>query len=165
MKTLLILRHAKSSWDDSGLDDHDRPLNKRGLRTAPLMGELIRAENIVPDLILSSTARRARETAYIVGENCGYDKAVELNSSLYPTSAPTCLNLLAEVDDANNNVLLVGHNPGLEHLVEHFAGHYERLPTATLVQFGFEIESWSDLSDQTTAIPVNLWRPKEVFKF
>lgn len=163
MKTLLILRHAKSSWDDPDCDDHDRPLNPRGLRTAPLVGQLIRDENIVPELIVSSTAKRARETAHIVGENCGYQSAVELNPNLYPTSAPSCLNVLADIDDRYDSVLLVGHNPGLEHLAEHFSGHYERLPTAALVQFSLDVENWSDLSADTAATLVNLWRPKEVF--
>lgn len=163
MKTLLILRHAKSSWENASQSDHDRPLNKRGKRTAPLVGGLIRDEKIVPDLILSSTARRARETAFLVGENCGYTRAVELRAELYPTSVERCLTVLRQIDGENDCLLVVGHNPGLEEVVERLTLRFERLPTAALVQLSLDLEDWPDLSESTSATLVNLWRPREIF--
>lgn len=163
MKTLLILRHAKSGWDNPSLNDHDRTLTKRGLKTAPLMGQLIADQEIVPDRILSSTARRARETAFLVGEHCGYSRAVELNEDLYPTSVPRCIDALSDVSDDVVTLLLVAHNPGLEHLVELLTGSYEVLPTAALVQVTLEMASWSDMSSEVPATLVNFWRPRELF--
>jgi phosphohistidine phosphatase len=163
MKTLLILRHAKSSWDDASLDDHERPLNKRGLRTAPLMGQLIADERIVPDCILSSTAKRARETAFLVGKNCGFLPSIEIDPQLYPSSAAGCIDVLTNLPDDVSTLLLVAHNPGLERLVEVLTGTFERLPTAALVQLSLEIDDWADLDASVATTLVNLWRPRELF--
>jgi len=83
MKTILILRHAKSSWKHSELSDHDRPLNKRGEREAPRVGQLLRDEGLLPEVILSSTARRARDTAQIAAEKCGYESEIRFIPDLY----------------------------------------------------------------------------------
>src|SRR3990172_12140295 len=87
MKTLMLLRHAKSSWKDAEVPDHDRPLNKRGKKTAPQMGRLLSTEGLVPDLILSSTAVRARETAKAVAKDSSYKGPTELLDSLYLATA------------------------------------------------------------------------------
>src|SRR5919198_2099009 len=116
-KILLILRHAKSSWKEPDLQDHDRPLNKRGKRDAPRIGKLLMELDLVPDLIISSTAKRAKDTAKAVGEASKYNGRIELNPSLYGTDFDSYLRALRLVPDDFNKVLIVGHNPALEELV------------------------------------------------
>src|SRR4029079_4472733 len=94
MKTLLVMRHAKSSWKDATLDDHDRPLKKRGQKAAPKMGALLCERGLVPDLIVSSTALRAVATSKAVAEACGYVREIQLVHDLYLADAKTCVEVL-----------------------------------------------------------------------
>ncbi|MDT8306900.1 MAG: histidine phosphatase family protein, partial [Anaerolineae bacterium] len=129
MKTLLILRHAKSSWAGN-LADHERPLNNRGKRDAPRIGDLLRSEELVPDLILTSTAVRARTTASLVAEASGYDGPLQQLRSFYHGSTGDFVRALRALPDALNRVAVVAHNPGLEELLEELTGEDETLPTA-----------------------------------
>lgn len=149
MKTLLVLRHAKSSWKEEGVSDHDRPLNKRGKRDAPRVGELLLDEGLKPELIISSTARRARKTASKVASQCGYQGIIELQGTLYLAPPGAYLETLRKVDDALDRVLVVGHNPGLEQLVAQLTGQHTPLPTATLAQIELDITRWRDINTQT----------------
>lgn len=162
MKTVLIMRHAKSSWKEPVLDDHERPLNKRGKQNAPRMGRLLREMELVPDLVLSSTARRARDTAEAVIDQCRYKGELRLEQELYAAPAEAYLQALRELDNSIKRVLLVGHNPGLEELVYHLTGEQARLPTAAVAQVKLPIKQWQDLSDDVKGQLVNLWRPKEL---
>ena len=100
MKTLLLMRHAKSSWDDASLDDFDRPLNDRGRAAAPFMGGLLRRENLVPDIVVSSPARRARETAGLVKDAAGIVPDIRLDDRIYEAAAQTLATVASELDDA-----------------------------------------------------------------
>ncbi len=162
MRRLLILRHAKSSWDEPGLDDHDRPLNDRGERDAPRMGRLLSRERIVPDRIVSSTAVRARRTAEQVAEACGYGGEIVLTRRLYGADPGECLALLGELQDEDRTVLLVGHNPCLEELVERLAGRAERMPTASLALLVFSVGSWREVASGPRGKLLAIWRPKEL---
>jgi phosphohistidine phosphatase len=162
MKTLLILRHAKSSWKKTELADHDRPLAKRGKRDAPRMGQLLRDEDLLPDLIISSSAKRASITAETVAEESGFEGDLRLDRDLYSFDADAYLEALAEVDDIYERTMVVGHNPGLEELLELLTGEYQRLPTAALAQVELPIQSWAELSEETQGELANLWRPKEL---
>lgn len=162
MKTLLLLRHAKSSWKDDGLDDHDRPLNKRGKRDAPKMGQLIREKRLVPEMIVSSSARRARKTAAKVHEACGCRRAIELSDALYMAEPGAYLSVLRSLDREYRRVLVVGHNPGLEHLVKLLTERDEALPTAALVVIELSIKSWSSLSKRTRGRLRKIYRPKDL---
>ena len=163
MKTLMLLRHAKSSWKDSDLADHDRPLNKRGKKTAPQMGRLLSAEGLMPDLILSSTAVRARQTAEAVAHSSSYEGPIELLDSLY--LAPPG-KLLGEVStrtpDSVVRVLVVGHNPGLEDLVEILSGTRHAFPTGALAVFELGIDRWKALELGIEAKLSKIYRPKEL---
>ncbi|MDX1412666.1 MAG: histidine phosphatase family protein [Candidatus Promineifilaceae bacterium] len=162
MKTLLVLRHAKSSWKDLSLADHDRPLNKRGKSDAPKMGTLLKKEDMVPDLIVASTAKRAARTAEIVAENCGYESEIFYTRELYAAWPEAYVEVLSQVTDNHKRVMVVGHNPGMEELVEDLSGEWVRMPTAALAQVELDIELWSELTSETSGNLVNIWRPKEL---
>ena len=162
MRTLLILRHAKSSWKDDSLPDHDRPLNKRGLKDAPRMGQLLRREDLLPDLILCSTAKRARVTAELVAEESGYEGELRLKDDLYAFDAEAYLEALSELEDKYNCVMLVGHNPAMEELLEALTGGFERMPTAALALLELPIEHWSELENEPEGKLIHLWHPKEL---
>jgi phosphohistidine phosphatase len=162
MKTLLVLRHAKSSWDDPSLPDHDRPLNKRGKRDAPRMGALLEEQRLVPDLVLCSTAARALATAREVIQACGYDGEVRLSRELYLATAETYAAFLRREPRQHERVLLVGHNPGLEELVHGLTGEEHHLSTAALARLELPIKSWDAFMLDRSARLVDLWRPKEL---
>lgn len=162
MKTLLILRHAKSSWKKPGSADHERPLNKRGKRDAPRMGQLVEQEDLVPDLIVTSTAKRALVTAEVVAENSGYEGEVRLERSFYMGDPEAYLEVLRQLPDEIQTVMVVGHNPGLEELLEELVMEPDRLPTAALARVDLPIQSWQELDDEVVGELVNLWRPREL---
>ncbi|MHB8968983.1 MAG: SixA phosphatase family protein [Pirellulaceae bacterium] len=161
MKTLLILRHAKSSWQDEQIPDHDRPLNKRGKRDAPRIGERLQQANLQPDLIISSTAKRARKTATHVAKPCGYPGHIELDGTLYLAPPESYLVAIHKIDDQVRCALVVGHNPGLEQLLALLTGHNAHLPTAALAHVQLEIEAWHDVNSQTRGVLIDLWQPDE----
>ena len=163
MKTLMLLRHAKSSWKDSDLADHERPLNKRGKKDAPQMGRLLSAEGLMPDLILSSTAVRARQTAEAVAHASAYEGKVELLEDLYLAPAGKLLSeAQSRAPGSVGRLLLVAHNPGLEDLVEILSGTREPFPTAALAVFEVEIEHWKELELGVETRLSKLYRPKEI---
>jgi len=161
MKTLLILRHAKSKWDEPDVADHDRTLSQRGKREAPRMGERLRAEQLVPDLIISSTAKRARKTAKLVAEASGYEGEIRMEADLYLADPEAYLEVLREAPDACQSVMVVGHNPGLEELVEALTGEAEALPTAALAQIALHISRWQDLDEDIEGELVQIWQPRD----
>ncbi|MBN2549242.1 MAG: histidine phosphatase family protein [Anaerolineales bacterium] len=162
MKMLLIFRHAKSSWDDPGLDDHERPLNKRGRQDAPRMGQLIREEELQPDLILCSTAKRARSTAELAAKEAGYQGEIRPLDELYAAPAEAYLRVLAGISEKFDCVMLVGHNPGLENLLTLLSGRVEPLPTAALAHVRLDVRSWSDITLRTSGELIQVWRPKDL---
>lgn len=163
MKTLFVMRHAKSSWENSHLSDFERPLNERGLKTAPFMGELMREKNIDPDLILSSPARRAAQTAEMIKESARFSAAVKFDERIYEASPLTLLYLLGETGNEISSLMLVGHNPGLEGLIKILTGKLESMPTAALAEIELNIEKWQEVSSNC-GNPVSLIRPKEEMK-
>ena len=160
MKTLLILRHAKSSWNSSERSDHDRPLKKRGKRDAPRMGRLLHDENLVPDAILSSTARRAADTARLVAESSGFDGEIRFIEALYLAAPEAYLRALRKLPDEIITAMVVGHNPGMEDLLETLTGTFERMPTAALAQVALPLDHWSQLTDETEGDLICLWLPR-----
>ncbi|MBX3128234.1 MAG: histidine phosphatase family protein [Polyangiaceae bacterium] len=162
MKTLLLMRHAKSSWSDPARDDHDRPLNKRGERDAPVVARLIADGGWVPDLIVSSSACRARQTALVIAESSAWSADVWLTRRLYLAEPREYLALLAQVPDAASRVLMIGHNPGLEQLASELSGVEWTLPTAALVVFSLDVERWEDVGLDTRAQIVGNHAPRPV---
>jgi phosphohistidine phosphatase len=162
MKTVLVLRHAKSSWKEPNLADHDRPLNKRGKDAAPRMGELIRAEGLVPDLILTSSAKRALTTAQLVAEASGYDGEIQVSRDLYAAGPEEFIDALCALSDDLETVLVVGHNPGLEELLEALTEEAPAMSTAALAQLELDIDHWADLEEEGAGKLVNLWLPRNL---
>jgi phosphohistidine phosphatase len=162
MKRLIILRHAKSSWNQPELADFDRPLNKRGRRDAPRMGKLIAELGFVPDIIISSSAKRARDTINLAANAFDYDGEIILTRDLYAASPDSYFHVLCKLTDDIESALVVGHNPGLEDLFEEITGGYERLPTAALAVIDLDIPNWSDINEGVAGKSIGVWRPKEL---
>ena len=155
MPHLLLLRHAKSDWSNPGLGDFDRPLNKRGRKAAPLMGRYLRAEGLMPDLVLCSAARRAQETWELVAAELRTEVPVKTLRSLYLAPPSRLMATLLRVPDAPQRVLLIGHNPGMEHLAALLTGGgdpaarsrlLEKFPTAALALLRLEGAAWDALA-------------------
>lgn len=162
MKTLLLLRHAKSDWSHEGQRDHDRTLNPRGRRDAPRMGKLLRAEKLIPDLVLSSTAKRARKTAEKVVAGGKLTAPIQQLESFYLAPPKAYIEAFQQQHDDVVCLLAVGHNPGIEELSQILTGQAEPFATGTLAHIELKIERWSDMSLKTPAILRNLWRPREL---
>ncbi|WP_457596929.1 SixA phosphatase family protein [Hydrogenimonas sp.] len=146
MRELILMRHAKSSWDDPTLSDFERPLNERGERDAPRMGEHLADLGIRPDLIVASPAKRAKKTAKIVAQKLGYDtRAIEWRESLYEASPQTLLYLICQLPNEAKRVMMVGHNPGFTMLANLLGDvAIENIPTAGVVIIAFDAKSWDE---------------------
>jgi len=163
MKTLLIMRHAKSSWNYPELSDYDRPLNARGKRDAPRMGKHLRQEGLIPDRILTSSAKRARKTASKVAKSCGYTGKVKKLDALYDTVPGVYFEVLQALPDKYQCVMVFGHNPTMEQLVTYLTEQIERMPTAAIAHIELPIQHWKTLDLYTEGTLVNLWTPKVLF--
>ena len=162
VKTLLLLRHAKSSWDDSTLDDHDRPLKPRGIKAARRMGRLIREQSLHPELILCSTAVRARQTLHLLLDESGLKPVVELSEQIFHCPPSEFAIVLQGVGETIITVMLVGHNPGMEEFLFQLTGQNETFPTAALAVLELDLSNWLQFSETTRGRLVEIWRPKEL---
>lgn len=144
MKTLFLVRHAKSSWDDRKIDDFDRPLNDRGRRDAPSMGKRIAGLADAPRVIVTSPAKRAATTARLIAEAIGLPagKIVE-SAPLYGASPDAILGVINELDDDLSSAMLVGHNPGLTQIAAGLApGSVDHMPTCSIAAIDLGVDSW-----------------------
>lgn len=149
MKTLLIIRHAKSGKDDPTLADRDRPLNDRGLRDAPVMGERLARRGLHPDLILSSPARRALNTAELMADALGHQRtAIVADERLYESTPPALLAVVRETEDRHRTLMLVGHNPEIGALAHRLAPDITDMPTCAVLECGFDAASWAEVGDR-----------------
>ena len=163
MKTLFVLRHAKSSWENPDWSDFERPLNSRGLDAARFIGNLIYERGLAPQLIVSSPAKRAKQTAVLVKEIAEISKRVVFDERIYEASPLTLFNLIREFDEKYNSVLIVGHNPGFENLVRVLTGEPVQMPTAALAKINLDSEIWSAIESGMGELEF-LIRPKEEMK-
>ncbi|MFD3001376.1 SixA phosphatase family protein [Pontibacter toksunensis] len=148
MKTLYIVRHAKSSWEFEELSDHDRPLNKRGRSDASLMGQELAARDVQPNLIISSPAVRALTTATLVGKELGYDADdIVLDERVYGAGKEDLLQVVQEAPADVDYLMLVGHNEAISDFANMITPEQvSRLPTTGVVVLEFNCESWHDIS-------------------
>ncbi|MFC1536624.1 histidine phosphatase family protein [Pseudomonadota bacterium] len=146
-KSITLIRHAKSAWNQPNLSDFDRPLNKRGKSDSPLMGEILKKRNIKFDLVLSSPAERAITTARAICHATGYTEGrIEQNRDLYLASAAEIIEIVHSVDESFNRIAVIGHNPGLTVLGNVLSDlRIDNMPTCSIAIFEADIDSWKSL--------------------
>jgi phosphohistidine phosphatase len=160
VKTLFLVRHAKSSRDDPTLPDKERPLNDRGMRDAPRMGERLAKQGAQPDLILSSPAVRALATAELIANELDYKvKDIVVDQRLHAAAPDDLLVVIHELGDKPKRVMLCGHNPELTELAHRLSNAITDMPTCAVAEFSFDTKSWSTVGDREPT-KVTLHRPK-----
>jgi phosphohistidine phosphatase len=170
MKTLTLLRHAKSGWDDPVQRDFDRPLNARGRRAAARMGRYLKDEGLAYDAVVASPAVRVKQTLEGVEDGLGAPLSPAFDTRIYMASAATLFDVVQGFDDGWSSVLFAGHNPGLEDLVllavpEGAGGLRDeaeaKYPTATLAELQFDVGSWADVNERGASL-VRFVRPRDL---
>ena len=167
MRTLLLLRHAKSSWDDPSLDDFDRPLAPRGQGAAPRMATYLKKKSLRPDFVLCSSACRAVQTWSLVSDVLGGNPEVKFLRSLYLAPPSRLIDIIRRVPDNAPCAMLIAHNPGMEHLAAVLAGAdskkkaleklYTKYPTAALAQLEFDTDNWKDIERGAGRLTRLIW--------
>ncbi len=160
MKTLFIVRHAKSSWAAADLADFERPLNDRGIKAAPFMGELMVKHGFQPYVILSSPAIRAKSTALLLKKAAQFEAEIRYEHRIYEASPNSLRQVVTEIDNAYNSALLVGHNPGIEGFIRYLTGQSEAIPTAALAVIDLNVGSWDTIGDGCGDLK-RIFRPRE----
>ena len=150
MKKLYLIRHAKSSWDNPGLVDFERPLNKRGLKDAAKMGRVLKNSLFKPDCIITSSARRAQETAEIIADKIDFPiEKVLVEGKIYLAAASDILEILTELDDDLDTVVVFGHNPGMTNLANLLNDvAIDNIPTCGIFIIEFDVKSWRKISEK-----------------
>jgi len=160
MSTLLLLRHAKSSWAAPNTLDHDRPLNPRGQEAATRVGDHLKENDLVPDLVLCSTAVRAQSTFKLASLACNFSGPVSFLPELYLAEPEAYFDALARLSGKAEKVLMIGHNPGLEALLSTLTGRVARMPTAALASLALEGADRALLSMNSRCKLLHFWTPK-----
>ena len=162
-KTLFLLRHGKSDWSKAGHPDHDRPLNARGKSAVPRVAAWLKAQSQSLDCVISSTAVRAKDTAFLVADELGMKhNVVILDQSLYLAEPETYVQSLTHLSPNPKSVMLVGHNPGISELATRLCSESIEMPTAALIQIELSISLFSELSFSTPARLMHFIRPREL---
>ena len=160
MKTLFLVRHAKSSRDDASLPDRERPLNDRGLHDAPMMGQRLSRSGVKPDRLVSSPALRALTTARLIADAIGYPRRdIAVDDRLYESSPERLLGVIRGLDDKLDRVMLFGHNPTFVELAHRLAPEITDMPTCAVAELGFDTRAWADIGVLDPA-KVKLHTPK-----
>lgn len=162
MKNLLLMRHGKSSWKDDSLSDHERPLKKRGKLDSKRVAQEIDNNDLYPDIILSSSATRAKETVGIIVDTLDYENQIVFLDELYMAEPEDFIYALSGLSDDYNTVLIVGHNPGMETYLQIVDGEIETLPTAGLAHLVLVLDRWLEINFNTMGDLIGLWTPKEL---
>jgi phosphohistidine phosphatase len=149
MKTLYLTRHAKSSWKNPELSDIERPLNKRGKRDAPFMGNILKEQGVKPDILISSPAVRARKTAVAIAKNIDYPKSkILIDENIYESSSSDLIKIIQGIDDKYNSVMMFGHNPAFTMLNNYLTDSYiDNIPTCGVVGIHFN-SSWKKIGSE-----------------
>jgi phosphohistidine phosphatase len=162
MKTLLLLRHAKSSLIDPTLSDSMRPLTYQGKQDVYIIGNLLKNKKLIPDIIICSNAKRAVDTSKLIAEYLNYHDEIHLSKLLYQTTAKDYINVVSEIPDKNNMVLLVGHNPILENLVEIITNELRIMKTCSLAHIVLPIKKWVEIKTWTKGKLIELFDIKSL---
>lgn len=161
MRRLMVLRHAKSSWSDGSLGDHERPLNERGRAAAAAMGRFMAEADLLPDVVLSSDSHRTRETVTLWSAAAAWDGPVEFLPELYHADVPTLLRAVAGLPEARCCPLVVAHNPGIAELVSSASNELVEVPTGTLAVLDAEVAHWSEVTASRLFTTLTK-RPREI---
>lgn len=162
MKQLLLIRHGKSAWDIPGVNDHDRTLNGRGERDAPLMAAALQQRGVSPDAIFTSTAVRAETTARLIADGLGFSASqITTNQDLYLASPRTIISVIQQCDESVDTLLVFGHNPGMHDatdLISNAAGA-NSFPTLAVARFEMTVDHWGEV-DARTGLLLETFSPK-----
>jgi phosphohistidine phosphatase len=161
MKTLYVLRHAKSSWDHPHLSDFERPLNGRGEKSAPAMGAFMREKDLVPEVIVASPAKRAKMTAQMASDAGSFDAEIIFDERIYGAGANSLMYIISGIGDEFESAMIVGHNPGFEMLVHALTGEGDSMPTAALAVIDLDIDSWGE-TERGSGRLRGLYLPREI---
>jgi phosphohistidine phosphatase len=162
MKTLLLMRHAKSSWKHPDLPDIDRPLKKRGKKDVQRMAKLITEAELVPQAVYCSPALRARLTAEAILHETSFKGEIQYLDTLYLGEPENYIEVLGKCSDSLDRVMVIGHNPGLESVLQALSGRVESLPTGAIAYISLQIKSWKELNDEPHGDLISLWRPGDL---
>lgn len=147
MKTVYLIRHAKSDWGNPGLNDFNRPLNKRGVHDAPFMGQQLKSMQALPDLFISSPAKRAKQTVLSIARELNYpENNIVFDETIYHASTRQLYSMLNNLDDQIESIALVGHNPGLTYFSNYLTDDYiDNIVTCGIVIIELEIDRWNEI--------------------
>ena len=162
MKTLLLMRHAKSSWKDDTLSDLERPLKKRGRKDTKRIAKVIKENNLIPNVIISSPAVRTLETVNILKKELEFEGKEIVADDLYMGEPQAFIDAIKKVNNKHNSVLVVAHNPGLEAYLQIIGSNIEAVPTAGLGYLVLVLEDWKNISLDTMGELVGFWKPKDL---
>jgi phosphohistidine phosphatase len=154
MKTLYIVRHAKSSWEFTGLGDHERPLMEKGRQRTSLITEYLKKNNVSPDLLISSHATRAFDTAVLIAQAIGYPpESIRINKMFYHANEEDIFDEICEVPDTVQSLMIVGHNPTFTDFANQFLdSKIEWLPTSGVVSVSFNTERWEKIMETKSSL-------------
>ncbi|MGV8026782.1 MAG: histidine phosphatase family protein [Anaerolineaceae bacterium] len=162
MKQVFLMRHAKSSWKDANIPDHDRPLKKKGEKDVKTMAKMLKHKKHLPDFILCSSAERAKQTAVIFIKATSFEGKLEYNDKLYMAEVPDLIDAIKGAPKSAKSIMIIGHNPGLEALLQTLTGKVETLPTSSIAYISIPIEKWSELTNEVEGKLKKLWLPKDL---
>lgn len=163
MKTLFVLRHAKSSWENPDASDFDRQLNEQGLKTTPIMGDTMLKNHFQPATIISSPAKRAKQTAVLIREAAQIECPIKYDERIYEASPHRLLEVISELDENKGSAMLIGHNPGLEGLIKILTGEIQSMSTAALAVIDLDKENWNEISAESGKLRA-VFSPKDDLK-
>ncbi len=162
-RRLIVMRHAKSDWANSSLSDHDRPLNDRGRRVAPLMGRHFKTQLLQPSAVIASTAQRVRETLTLLVSELPCEPQLFFEQSLYLASCEGIVAHVRDLDDAWEDTMIVGHNPGLSDFVRQLSTQHIEMPTAAVAILESQSLTWAEAIAAKPWRLTEYWRPSELF--
>lgn len=161
---LMLMRHAKSDWESDALDDHSRPLSTRGTKSAERMGEVLRDLGLVPEIVVSSTATRARSTAELARLSGGWSSRLILEPDLYGASYLETLRIAARHGDAHERIMLVGHEPTWSQTVRHLTGARVAMRTGTCVDIEVDLSRWDAAGSATSGLLTAVLQPRHFLR-
>ena len=159
MKSLIVLRHGKAE-SPGGVTDFDRSLAGRGTRDAVRVGEVLVERDLMPDLIVTSTARRAATTAQLVAAGCKYSDEIIPSDKLYLPTQSNIMSTIRDIPEQYSRVVIVGHNPGFGMFAMKFGNDVDQFPTCAWAYIGFDVEFWGEVTETTRSEGLDFWYPK-----